>query len=310
MISNKSSNNKYIKFIELSLKTVQSSRLNLYSCKFSKRNYTQHQHFVLVLFKQYIRTDYRGVIELVDLMGKVKEVLGLDQVPHFTTLQKFVSRIPSYFFNLVLSRTLNMFYYERETIPVNAIDATGLTSSYASHYYSQRTGKRRKSFLKTLISIDTEKKVIIGFKISKKTDHEIKHANALIKQVQRKKKAKCYVMDKGYDSEKLHSFIREEIKANSIIPVKIRKRTRIIGEYRQQLNENFDKKVYNRRSIVETVFSVIKRKFGEIVKARKYYNQVKEIKIKMLVYNINKNIINSFWLKFRISTKPNFLYCK
>ena len=111
-------------------------------------------------------------------------------------------------------------------------------------------------------------------------------------------------MDKGYDSEKLHSFIREEIKANSIIPVKIRKRTRIIGEYRQQLNENFDKKVYNRRSIVETVFSVIKRKFGEIVKARKYYNQVKEIKIKMLVYNINKNIINSFWLKFRISTKP------
>ncbi len=97
-------------------------------------------------------------------------------------------------------------------------------------------------------------------------------------------------MDKGYDSEKLHSFIREEIKANSVIPVKKRKRTRIIGECRQQLNENFDKKVYNRRNIVEAVFSVIKRKFGEIVKARKYYNQVKEIKVKMLVYNINKNV--------------------
>ncbi|HEY3363054.1 MAG TPA: transposase [Methanosarcina sp.] len=63
-------------------------------------------------------------------------------------------------------------------------------------------------------------------------------------------------------------------------------------------------KVYNRRSIVETVFSVIKRKFGEIVKARKYYNQVKEINVKMLVYNINKNIISSGWMKLRISTKP------
>ncbi len=49
---------------------------------------------------------------------------------------------------------------------------------------------------------------------------------------------------------------------------------------------------------------VIKRKFGEIVKAKKYNNQVKGIKVKMLVYNINKNIINSFWLKLRISTKP------
>ncbi|WP_394339275.1 transposase [Methanosarcina sp. UBA5] len=75
--------------------------------------------------------------------------------------------------------------------------------------------------------MDTEKKVIIGFKISKKTDHEIKHANALIKQVQREKKAKCYLMDKRYDSEKLHSFIREEIKVNSVIPVKKRKRTSI-----------------------------------------------------------------------------------
>ena len=117
-----------------------------------------------------------------------------------------------------------MFYSEREKIAVNAIDATGFTNSYVSHYYSQRTGKRRKSFFKTLISIDTEKKVIIGFKISKKTYHEIKHANALIKQVQREKKAKCYVMDKGYDSEKLHAFIREEIKANSVIPVKKKKK--------------------------------------------------------------------------------------
>ena len=72
------------------------------------------------------------------------------------------------------------------------------------------------------------------------------------------------------------------------------------------MHKNFDKKVYNRRSIVETVFSVIKRKFGEIVKARKFYNQVKEIKEKLLVHNINKKIVNSFWLKLRISTKPRF----
>lgn len=51
-----------------------------------------------------------------------------------------------------------MFRSEKEKIKINAIDATGFTSSYVNHYYSQRTGKRRKSFLKTRISIDTEKK--------------------------------------------------------------------------------------------------------------------------------------------------------
>jgi hypothetical protein len=77
-------------------------------------------------------------------MSKVKEVLGLDQVPHFTTLQKFVSRIPSYFFNLVLSITLKTFYSDKEKIAVNSIDATGFTSSYASYYYSQRNSKTKK----------------------------------------------------------------------------------------------------------------------------------------------------------------------
>ena len=41
---------------------------------------------MLILLKQYTGTDSRGIIELVDLMSKVKQALGLDQVPHFTIL--------------------------------------------------------------------------------------------------------------------------------------------------------------------------------------------------------------------------------
>jgi hypothetical protein len=80
-----------------------------------------------------------------------------------------------------------LFYSHGEDASIIAIDVIGFTSSYASHYYSRRTGKLLRSFLKTSISIDTDsidtdKNVILGWGISQKTDHDVKHAKTLIRQ--------------------------------------------------------------------------------------------------------------------------------
>ncbi|MDD2614556.1 MAG: transposase [Methanosarcina sp.] len=158
------------------------------------------------------------------------------------------------------------------------------------------------------MAVDTDKKVILGWKISQKTDHDVKHAKTLIRQSNKLRKSECYVMDKGYDSEEIHALIREEIKADSIIPLRVRKRKRINGKYRKQLHIEFDKITYNRRNIVEAIISVVKRKFGETLRARKLRNQVKEVKVKLIVYNINKKVIKIIYIKLRISTEPKHYY--
>ena len=51
----------------------------------------------------------------------------------------------------------------------------------------------------------------------------------------------------------------------------------------------FDEELYHNRNMVETMFSVLKRRYGEEVKARKYWNQVKELKIKLIGYNLGRS---------------------
>ncbi|SDK37207.1 Transposase DDE domain-containing protein, partial [Methanoculleus thermophilus] len=100
----------------------------------------------------------------------------------------------------------------------------------------------------------------------------------------------CYVMDKGYDAETLHRQIREELGADSVIPVRTWQGRIRSGTYRQEMYANVDDERYRERNKVETAFSVLKRRFGEELKARKYWYQVKEIKIKVILHNLTKAV--------------------
>jgi hypothetical protein len=286
--TNRKLSSRNIRFIRAAISIVKASRITPYSCKYSKKNYTQYQLLVLIHFKDYRNQHYREFIEDIEDMESIQKELELLAVPHFTTLQKFFCRIKTLYLRYAFRKTLDLFYSDNDSIPVTAIDSSGFTSGYSSHYYSVRTGKIRKHFLKISISVDTDKQAITGFIASKSRVHDTRHARRLLRQCHKIRKSDCYVMDKGYDSEEIHRLIREDLHADSIIPIRSWNNEVIGGFYRHEMALNFDEVRYRKRQQVENRFSVLKRKFSGDLKSRRYLIQIKEIAGKMIVCNLHR----------------------
>ena len=64
-----------------------------YSSKFSRKDFTQHQHFALLALREFLRTDYRGLEAMLRDWGDLRDALGLKQVPDHSTLQKAAERL-------------------------------------------------------------------------------------------------------------------------------------------------------------------------------------------------------------------------
>ncbi|ABE51276.1 DDE superfamily, IS4 transposase [Methanococcoides burtonii DSM 6242] len=188
----------------------------------------------------------------------------------------------------IFKKTLDLFYKNRDSIDITAIDSTGFTSGYCSNYYSWRIKKWRRSYVKTSISVDVSKFVITGYKVSGKPVHDAKHAKTLLLQCHCNRRSRYYVTDKAYDSENIHELTREKLGSIAIVPLRQLERKRIKGRYRKKMIHEFDNKIYSMRNLSETMFSVLKRKYGKTY-VRKYRNQVKEVKFKVILHNLDNH---------------------
>jgi len=65
---------------------VTSNAIPVYSSKFSKRDFTQHQLLAILALQQFFKTDDRGIVVILSDFSDLREALGLKKVPHPTTL--------------------------------------------------------------------------------------------------------------------------------------------------------------------------------------------------------------------------------
>lgn len=72
---------------------VAREAISAYSSKFSRKDFTQHQLFALLALKTFLKTDYRGLVQMLVDFRELREDLRLDKVPHYSTLCKAEQRL-------------------------------------------------------------------------------------------------------------------------------------------------------------------------------------------------------------------------
>jgi hypothetical protein len=144
--------------------------------------------------------------------------LQISRIPHFTTLQKFGNRITGTNLQAMISSFIALL------INVNhiffGIDSSGFKSTHSSQYYTERAKLRKKKWIKLSVGADVLKQIICSIKIRRAPHarHDNIDFKPIITRASEIKPLSVAVADKGYDSEEKSVFVREYLKAHSIIP--------------------------------------------------------------------------------------------
>ena len=61
--------------------------------RYSPKKFTQHQLFACLALKEFLKLDYRGIMQLLQDSPDLCAVIEMTEVPHWTTLQKAADRL-------------------------------------------------------------------------------------------------------------------------------------------------------------------------------------------------------------------------
>jgi hypothetical protein len=241
--------------------------------------------FLLLLgyAKVYFHLPYRQTEGVVRAHAEDK----IPSIPDYSTISRRINK---------LDIQVNNHHHLGGDNIVIAIDSTGIKVTNRGDWIRYKWNINKRGYLKIHVAVDIKKKRILSLHVaSEEVVHDGKVLPELIHNVMIKnnKEVKTVLADGLYDSNKNFRYL----SFNGIIPgIKVRKNSkcRKTSHYLRNISvlmqkKDFDKwkdnVSYGQRWIVESVFSCIKRMFGEYVSAIKFPNIVKEFMLKTSLYN-------------------------
>jgi len=185
-----------------------------------------------------------------------------------------------------------------------AIHITGIKVTNRDQWIQEKwqIKKKKKGYLKIHIAINIKTKKILAFlEVTDEKLHDGQIMSKLIEYILKNNnniKIKSALGDGSYDSNKNFNYLQKKkilpaikVRKNSIISLKNNNlRNREVYSQSKDLLKWKKSRKYGSRWIAETVFSSIKRIFDEFTSAIRFHNMVKEITIKIWLYNLFRRI--------------------
>lgn len=235
---------------------------------FGPKKYKFVQHATALLLKEAFRLSFRRISNMLVLL-EIK-------APTYSALCKSRKRIPLWIWNSLLKLTARINNFNV------AVDSTGFSLTNPSYYYTKRIDSKNpvKGYAKLSAFFDLRSKKFIALRIRAKPRHDINDVNYLLKQNNLMKKL---FGDSAYDAESFHEKCFE-LKIQTIIkPRKNVKR----GFYRRKQMRNYSEQEYHQRSLIESGFGSLKRKYGSFVFGRNFCSRRTEIYCKAICHNLS-----------------------
>jgi hypothetical protein len=263
-----------------------------YGATTSRHDFTQRQLMSCLILRAYLKTTYRGVLEILAVSQRLKQCLGLEErLPHFTTLYKFSQRSKVVEIVQELIGQIGLAAVQQETLPgPAAMDSTGFSCGSASEYFQHRSGKRCRQWVKLSVVVLTNSLLPIGLVTSLGPSNDRVQVPALLAQAQAISRPSKLYADAGYDAEWIHTRCREQWGVESLIkPNGQRADGTRGGKWRAGMSpEHLRKRGFGQRWAVESFFSGLKRTMGSAINARKPDQMIAEASFRTLAYALRR----------------------